>query len=427
MRRLSHLSLHLSLGLSAIGMMAAPVLAQDLGTYRPGQAYQSVSSSGADVCNSHCAGDAQCRAWNYVKVNPKGAGVCEFLASASAPVHSPISISGENISQQSYSRPLSQGGTNTVRVGTATKSAQNTATITQTPTRRIVREAVPQGITPQRTSYHASTRQVPNSTLGQAQGLSLTEQQNQYRRQTGEFRPAVDPRATSQRQVDPRLQDPRLAALRQQNLQQAPQNIGQPYGRPQSAPFQPLLDGQTRHAPRKTVPFSGPQNPNVLRQQLRQNQAQGFQGQAFQGQGFQPNPVQSRRQAEARPPIGQPIGPVSDSIAQQAARLQPRPQQSAQANRAQDLPRASANSPVTAQNAREAFARRQADLAAIASGNSVDPIQQSLYGTLNDDVKVRAQLKTLPSDPDAPIATSASRPVAPVETQPLNQLAGGPR
>jgi len=70
MHRMSRLFLHLSLGLSVAGFMAAPVLAQDLGTYRPGQAYQSVASPTADVCNSHCAGDAQCNAWNYVKVNP---------------------------------------------------------------------------------------------------------------------------------------------------------------------------------------------------------------------------------------------------------------------------------------------------------------------------------------------------------------------
>jgi len=160
-------------------------------------------------------------------------------------------------------------------------------------------------------------------------------------------------------------------------------------------------------------------------------------------QGSQPR-SQRRRQAGGRPPIGQPIGPVSASIAEQNARLQPNRQAPIQASiqasapqrpASVNLPRASANAPVTHQNARAAFARRQADLAAIASGNSVDPIQQSLYGSLNDDVKVRAQLKTLPSDPDAPIATAASRPVTAVQTQPLGklagaageQLAGGPR
>ena len=52
MRRLTRLSLHLALGLTSVGFIAAPVFAQDLGTYRPGQAYQSVTSPGADVCNS---------------------------------------------------------------------------------------------------------------------------------------------------------------------------------------------------------------------------------------------------------------------------------------------------------------------------------------------------------------------------------------
>lgn len=423
--------------------MAAPAMAQDLGTYRPGQAYQSVSSPGADVCNSHCAGDAQCRAWNYIKVNPKAAGVCEFLASASAPVQSPISISGENLSQQSYSRPLSQGGTNVVRVGTSTAPAPRAAAVTQTPNRRVVREAVPQRFSAQG-AVHRGTAALA-SQRG-ARGLSLTEQQNQYRRQTGEINAAqraINPRLQSNGQQNVRQQDPRVAALQQQNSQQRQQYIGQRPAFPQSTPFQPLLDGRAYPA----APIAAPQNPNLLRQRLRQNQAQGYQGQGYQTQGYQgqgyqgqgyqgqafqpnsahPNSAQPNRLANTRPPIGQPIGPVSESIAQQAARLQPRPQQSAPANSAQNLPRSSVNAPVTAQNARQAFARRQADLAAIASGNSVDPISQSLYGTLNDDVKVRAQLKTLPSDPNAPIATSASRPVGPVETQLLNELAGGPR
>jgi len=49
-------------------LLSAPAFAADLGTYRPGSPYHSVVAPGADVCESHCSGDAQCKGWNYVKV-----------------------------------------------------------------------------------------------------------------------------------------------------------------------------------------------------------------------------------------------------------------------------------------------------------------------------------------------------------------------
>ena len=401
MRRLSQLSLHLSLGISLIGFTAAPVFAQDLGTYRPGQAYQSVTSPSADVCNSHCAGDAQCNAWNYVKVNPQASGVCEFLSSASTPVQSAISISGENTNQSRFSSRTTQGSTNTVRVGTRPAPAPAKPSVTTAPTRRVVREAVPQRVTPQATAYRNTQQQ--------------------------------DPRALQQQRIyQQKLQQQRLQQqqqLQQQKLQRQAALQRQRQARPQ---FQPLLDAPAvrhnvpnRAASRPVAPQQNlPQNSQSLREQLRQNQAR--QGHTYQGQNPQAQPQQSaklsRGQSDGRPPIGKPIGPVSDSIAKQNARLQ--------RNSSVNLPRSSASAPVTHQNAREAFARRQADLAAIASGNSVDPITKSLYGSLNDDVKVRAPQKSLPNDPTAPIPTSAARPVTPVQTQPLasvDELAGGPR
>ena len=48
--------------------------------------------------------------------------------------------------------------------------------------------------------------------------------------------------------------------------------------------------------------------------------------------------------------------------------------------------------------------------------------QASLYGSLHDDVRVPAANTAMPMDPDAPIPTSQSRPVAPVQAEPL---AGG--
>ena len=62
------------------------------------------------------------------------------------------------------------------------------------------------------------------------------------------------------------------------------------------------------------------------------------------------------------------------------------------------MPRASANNPVSFANA-----------------------QASLYGNLNDDVRVPAANQPVPLDPNAPLPTSQARPVAPVQTE---QLAG---
>ncbi len=414
MRRLSYLTLHLALGFTASLFMAAPVSAQDLGTYRPGQAYQSVTSPGADVCNSHCAGDAQCRAWNYVKVNPKAPGVCEFLASASAPVQSPISISGENVNQTSFARPVKQGGANTIRVGTSTQPKAAAPSVTQTaPKRRIVREAVPQRIQPQA----SANRRVQERRRRAAQPQSLTAQQNQYRRQSGDLqRPAAPKQVTAPRQQGPqRIGQPQPQFSQSQQPRQNPQ-------------FRPFLDSGGIDTTGRSVPV---QNPQAYRGQNLQGQNQP----AYKSQQRVPNGqqrIQRRRQVGARGPVGQPIGPVPRPANPNAQLRQPSQAFAPQGPSSVHLPRASAQAPVTQQNAQAAYARRQADLAVIASGNSADPIQQSLYGTLNDDVKTPAALQVLPNDPDAPIATSASRPVAPVQTQALSpaargQLAGGPR
>jgi len=126
-------------------LLSAPAFAADLGTYRPGTPYNSTVAGGADVCDNQCAGDAQCRGWNYVKPNPRAAGVCEFLSSVSTPISSQISISGENRSAAPYYSGLTTGATNTVRVGT--QPPTNTVQVGQAPsTRRVVRQAVPQRV-----------------------------------------------------------------------------------------------------------------------------------------------------------------------------------------------------------------------------------------------------------------------------------------
>ena len=253
----------------------------------------------------------------------------------------------------------------------------------------------------------------------------MTEQQNQYRRETGDL--------AQQNFRKNNRQDPRLAAIQPQRFQQARPRIGQPqpqFTQPQPPrQFQPFLDGAGQPAAQTPPAYQGQQQLGP--QQRFQPRAQPrSQQRTLGGQ----NRGQRRRQVGGRPPIGQPIGPVAQPRVPQSAQTQAptleQPNQRAQAPQlrsSHNLPRSSAGNPVTHDNAQAAFARRQADLAAIASGNSVDPIQQSLYGTLNDDVKVPTALTHLPADPNAPIATSASRPVGPVQTQALGQLAGGPR
>ena len=102
----------------------------------------------------------------------------------------------------------------------------------------------------------------------------------------------------------------------------------------------------------------------------------------------------------------------------------------------QNMPRSSAQAPVTHQNGEAALKQRQAQLIAQANkantpanyqGLTAAQAQQSLYGSLNDDVKVPASNRAAPTDPNAPIATAASRPSTPVKTEPLEGLAGAPR
>lgn len=252
-------------------LLSAPAFSADLGTYRPGTPYSSSVATGADVCQSQCAGDAQCRGWNYVKPHPNASGVCEFLSSVSAPVASAISISGQGFSAMPSSSRLTSGGTNTVRVGTSVAPVSNTVTIGQTPSgRRIVREAPPQQARPQT----ASTPRIQNRSF---QDMSLTEQQNLYRQ--GAQQPQNQP------QAQPGFQ-PRTPA---------------PNGRPA---FRPILDGaafppvqpQGRVAPQYGQPFP----PQMASQPRRGTGPRNLAPPAY-------SPAPQSPFASNRPPIGQPI------------------------------------------------------------------------------------------------------------------------
>ena len=361
-------------------LLSAPAFAADLGTYRPGSPYHSVVAPGADVCESHCAGDAQCKGWNYVKVNPRAPGVCEFNAKSVSPIESAISISGSG--GMSAGPNLMQGNTNTIRVGTQVtpKPRSRTVTVGQTPSgRRIVREAVPQRL-------NAS----PTAARRPAQGGSLTDQQNKYRQATGHAAPQGYPQT---RQAQPR---PQQQAARPQMRQQ------------QIAPRQAGPQGQRlMRDPRIQAP-QYPQGPRF--QHNLDGAPQNMMARPNQSRSAQPQP-----QSQGRPPIGVPIGGQGPQAAA-PRRMAPIPQQSA-------MPRGSVNDPVTHSNGAQrvqAAAQQQAQM-------TYEQAQQSLYGSLNDDVQAPRPLMGAPRDPNAPIPTSQARPTQPVTQSPLGGLAGGPR
>ncbi len=116
MRRLSILTCLLA---SAGMLIPTYAIAEEAGTYRPGQAYHSVIANSPMQCASQCQGDAQCKGWNFVRPRQMArTGVCEFNAQKVTPVPSPISISGDNETVRT-SRQIVSAGSRTVRVGSS--------------------------------------------------------------------------------------------------------------------------------------------------------------------------------------------------------------------------------------------------------------------------------------------------------------------
>lgn len=334
---------------SALSLFALPVLAAEPGTYRPGTPYYSTQATSADICERQCSGDAQCKGWNFIAVNPNAAnGVCEFNSTDAAPVPSDISISGSN-GVTSYSRRVARGGTSTVRVGSPVTAptrrtapakpanviaartqpfskppAQNVATVRpgaralrpgpqSVPTRRVIRKPVPQRIQPGLTAYRSQSRTRP------APAMPHTQQRPRFRHN-----------------LDP----------------------GVPQG----------------FTPRRPARAPAAQPP------------QGFQG----GDPRLQNMVR-RKSAQ----------PAQQSKQVPAPAARPTPQ--AQARPAPQAP-----------------ARPQRPL-------SLSEAEQSLFGSLHDDVKMpKAMTAAEQSNPDEPIATVTSVPVKKVTAESLMDLAGGP-
>lgn len=440
---------------STVLFMGGAAHAADLGQYRPGNPYQSVIAPGADVCQSHCAGDAQCRSWNYVKASPQAAGVCEFNANDVPPVSSAISISGSN-SPARYRRGVVPGGTNTIRVGTAPVSQNPTeSSALSSPNRRIVKEAVPQQKQVQTALTEGRAIAPPrNETphIATSQRQSLTAQKNQYRQVSPNGQRAMSQSGSAavpqtftydlggnsvqprQMQQAPRMQQgsPMEQAQRQATRPQNPVAMqsggGQPYP-PQGYATQ--NSAPQNYMPQNVTPpyRSAPpvQTEGAMTRADRRRQ-QGPSGQYVQGRqeqmAYQPQPVQEPgqglRQGQAFPP--QMTGSPENYAPQYAAQNAP---QSAPQN--VPMTRRSATDPVTygeiTQSRLNASTPYPSAPKTLARGLTAEQAQQSLFGKLNDDVQVPNSGGAVPEDPGAPIPTMSSRDSGMVEQ---SSLAGGP-
>lgn len=362
----------------------------ELGQYRAGNTYQSIVSPNADICQSHCTGDAQCRSWNYIKINARAQGVCEFNQNDVAPTPSAISISGSNAAQ-SYQPGLVSGATNTIRVGTPYASQGRSTQHKAKNQRRVVREPVPQ----QYRAQKASTRPVTAPTVQQPQSGSLMAQQNRSRN--------ANARPSQVRQIQPHNQKSiarpqqfrhdlggQTISQNRQHVPQAPANVPpharslMQYGQPYSAG---VPENRSPGAQART-----PSNPNY-HQSSRQRDA--FAGRSVPPHRIQvPSTTQAVKQTQmARRSAKEPItyGAKTRSTAPQGRSVRP----------------------ISSQN--------------LSNGLTAQQAQQSLFGKLNDDVSVPNSGSPVPHDPNAPVPTQASRPSTPIQQSNLGGLAGPPQ
>lgn len=444
------------LGFAITVSSASLALAADLGQYRPGSPYQSVIAQSADICESHCAGDAQCRSWNYVQPNPNMAGVCEFNATNASPVPSSVSISGTNsfgheTAGTHFNDRLVAGGTNTIRVGAQPAAAQRSAVREPKSNRRIVREPVPNNIKAQT----ASTRPV----IKRSNAGSLTAQQNQYRSGQATAPQRMQPPQQAPQAMPPQYQQqairaPKAISPTQNRSGQPPQSNAVPQFRynlgDQAYPSAPQM--QRPAAPNTYAgPSNNPQNynaqahnpqirpqavlPQNLQHQATHNPAnvrnrrhqQGptnRQAALLQNQMQQPLQAQGRQvqQGQAYPPQNATPQPTQNYASAQ---------QAWPAIAAPNMERRAANRPVTHMDSRghQMTSNPMAPQSpqSLAQGLTAEQAHQSLFGKLNDDVRVPSSGLNAPVDPNAPIAMSASRPAGVVEQGQLGGLVGAPR
>ncbi|WP_017930136.1 PAN/Apple domain-containing protein [Robiginitomaculum antarcticum] len=96
-----------------------PIAASDLNTYRSGQIYAATPAPSAQICEMQCAGDAQCRGWNFLPSRAVNhAGRCELNATSGLAMSHPYAQSGAALVAQPAARGrLIQAGTHTTQIG----------------------------------------------------------------------------------------------------------------------------------------------------------------------------------------------------------------------------------------------------------------------------------------------------------------------
>ena len=349
--------------------------AADAGTYRPGNAYHSITAASPDVCEMQCSGDAQCRSWNYIRISANTDGVCEFNDNISSPVPSAMSISGDTVSRARAARVVA-GKTNTVRIGSPSVT-QNFAP--QTPPRAMAKSV-------QSTNTH-----------------------------TRPHRPNVYRPSAPRQIVDPSLMhQQRLAAQRRSQVAAIA-----PHSRQTPGQSQPLQRSQFRH--NLDDNRSAPSAPHQYRSKAGAQSSPTAQTYAFADPRLQKK-VQARRQSPQGKPSRPPVQTYPPAAAQSA------PQTFAAASGGLSAPpgvppietglTGSYMSPSMA-GAPTSQAPRRVTIPAELSPRPMGS-GESLFGSLYDDVKVPRQIDPrLAADPGAPISTVKSVPSSQFTQSPL--------
>lgn len=279
MRRLISPALF-SLVVSGASVIATPAFAADQNAYRAGTPYLKTVANHYGQCESQCAGDAQCRSWNFVRPNAGAAsGICEFNSRDSSPAQSPTSMSGAMNTRidPALSRAV-QGGTNTIRIGTPTMSVPKMATRQQQlrqqqQKRRVVRKPVPRQITARNASHTKPVNIKPSQNPGRfaprvyggqkqtvqrptaPQQLKARPQQPKARPQANRANPQTNKPLTAEQAYyrEQYIAQRKRQEAVQQQYQQRTQNRAPQQAMPQRQPAQYAPQGQQQRMPQRPL------------------------------------------------------------------------------------------------------------------------------------------------------------------------------
>ncbi len=380
MRRTSFVTLTAAFFASS-ALLCASAFAADAGTYRPGNAYHSITAGSPNVCEMQCSGDAQCRSWNYIRISANANGVCEFNDNISSPVPSAMSISGDNVSRARAASVVA-GRTNTVRVGAPS--------VTQS----FAPPSMPASSSMQSTHARASVnsktyRSSPPSlaaTQSQSQQLGSMQQQRLNSQTSGQsaaasayYHRTPNARRAAQRpQFRHSLED--NPSPQMQNAQNRSAQTVPPQVRPQTRPQSPVAAQNYALA-----------DPRLQKRLQARNQSAQNAPPRPPVQTFPPADAQSAPQSYAAAPSGFSAPPGVPPLAASPTGSYMSPSM------------AGAPSP---QPPRRVTIPQELSPRPMGSGDS-------LFGSLYDDVKIPRPIDpALATDPDAPIPTVTSVPSA---------------